>query len=257
MTDNELKELLDAEAARINSPSFAEEDPVQFPRLYDRLEDIEIAALLASSIAWGNRRMICRDASRMMALMDHQPYNYVMDEGYEDLDDGGNIHRTFFNRHFKYYCRGLRSIYAAHGSLLGFARAIDIASSEVPAWRLAEGINGCLDMANRPASDASVATRCLPQNLQTTALKRLNMALRWLVRDDGIVDLGVWDCITPAQLYIPLDVHVGNTSRELGLLTRKAADRRAVIELTDKLRQFNPQDPTIYDFALFGIGMKL
>lgn len=83
------------------------------------------------------------------------------------------------------------------------------------------------------------------------------MALRWLVRDDGIVDLGVWDCITPAQLYIPLDVHVGNTSRELGLLTRKAADRRAVIELTDKLRQFNPQDPTIYDFALFGIGMKL
>lgn len=257
MTDNELKELLDAEAARINSPSFAEEDPVQFPRLYDRLEDIEIAALLASSIAWGNRRMICRDASRMMALMDHQPYNYVMDEGYEDLDDGGNIHRTFFNRHFKYYCRGLRSIYASHGSLLGFARAIDIASSEVPAWRLAEGINGCLDIANRPASDATVASRCLPQNIRTTALKRLNMAMRWLVRDDGIVDLGVWDCITPAQLYIPLDVHVGNTSRELGLLTRKAADRRAVIELTEKLRQFNPQDPTIYDFALFGIGMKL
>lgn len=257
MTDRDLKDLLDTEAARINSPSFAEEDPVQFPRLYDRLEDIEIASLLASSIAWGNRRMICRDASRLMSLMDHQPYNYVMDEGYEDLEDDDNIHRTFFNRHLKYYCRGLRAIYARHGSLLGMARDLDIASSEVPAWELAGGINRYLAEANAPATDATAASRCLPQNLRTTALKRLNMALRWLVRNDGIVDLGVWDCITPAQLYIPLDVHVGETSRELGLLDRKAADRRAVIELTEKLRRFNPEDPTLYDFALFGIGMKL
>lgn len=83
------------------------------------------------------------------------------------------------------------------------------------------------------------------------------MALRWLVRDDGIVDMGVWTVIKPSQLYIPLDVHVGDISRELGLLTRKADDRRSVLELTERLREFNPDDPTIYDFALFGIGMKL
>ena len=83
------------------------------------------------------------------------------------------------------------------------------------------------------------------------------MALRWLVRNDGIVDLGVWDVLKPSQLYIPLDVHVGDISRELGLLTRKANDRKAVDEVTAHLRRFNPEDPTLYDFALFGIGMKL
>ena len=251
-----MKDLLDSEAARINSPAFIADDPVQFPRRFEELRDIEIAALLSASIAWGNRKMICRDCARMMALMDHQPYSYVMDEGYEDLSDDENIHRTFFNRHLKYYCRGLRAIYATHGSLQQFARALDIASSEAPARKLVEGINSALASANTPAS-AETASRCLPQNLATTALKRVNMALRWLVRNDGIVDLGVWDVITPAQLYIPLDVHVGNTSRELGLLSRKAADRKAVVELTSRLREFNPKDPTIYDFALFGIGMKL
>lgn len=251
-----MKDLLDSEAARINSPAFIADDPVQFPRRFDELTDIEIAALLSASIAWGNRKMICKDCDKMMALMDHQPYNYVMDEGYEDLPDDGNIHRTFFNRHLKYFCRGLRRIYSQHGTLQEFARHLDIASSEAPAWKLVEGINAALAEANTPAS-AEMASRCLPQNLSTTALKRVNMALRWLVRNDGIVDLGVWDVITPAQLYIPLDVHVGNTSRELGLLTRKAADRKAVVELTDRLREFNPQDPTLYDFALFGIGMKL
>ena len=91
----------------------------------------------------------------------------------------------------------------------------------------------------------------------TSALKRVNMALRWLVRTDGIVDMGVWDVINPSHLYIPLDVHVGDISRELGLLTRNPNDRRSVNEVTDHLRRFNPADPTIYDFALFGIGMKL
>ena len=257
MSDNELKELLDTEAARINAISFIDEDPVQFPRRYDDLRDIEITALLTSSIAWGNLRMICRDCDHMLALMGHHPYAYMMDEGYEDLDDAGNIHRTFFNRHFKYFLRGLRRVYEAHGSLQGFARSEHIAEAELPSWRLVEGLNRELALANAPCDDSSVASRCLPQNLSTTALKRVNMALRWLVRDDGIVDMGVWDVLKPSQLYIPLDVHVGDVSRELGLLTRRSDDKRAVLELTDALRRFNPADPVLYDFALFGIGMKL
>ncbi len=257
MTDSELKDLLDSEAARINSPGFADDDPVQFPRRFESLQDIEIASLLAAAIAWGNRRMICRDGDRMMSLMENQPHKYVMEEGYEDLPDDGNIHRTFFNRHFKYFCRGLREVYRAHESLQEFARSLGVAEDPFPAWRLTEGLNRSLDVANGPLADRATASRCLPQNLATTALKRVNMALRWLVRKDGIVDLGVWDVITPDKLYIPLDVHVGETSRELGLLTRKAADRKAVIELTERLRHFNPSDPTLYDYALFGIGMKL
>lgn len=257
MTRNDLKTLLDSEATRINSPAFIGEDPVQFPRRFSDVRDIEITSLLVSSIAWGNRRMICRDCEKMLSLMNSEPYLYLMESGYEDLDDEGNIHRTFFNRHFKYFMRGLRHVYAAHGSLQEFARRLDIASSEYPSWELVAGLNRALAEANGAGADASVASRCLPQNLVTTALKRVNMALRWLVRNDGIVDMGVWDVITPAQLYIPLDVHVGDVSRELGLLQRRASDRRATVELTRSLREFNPSDPTLYDFALFGIGMGL
>lgn len=257
MTDNDLRELLDSEAARINSKEFIADDPVQFPRRFSDLRDIEISALLTSSIAWGNRRMICRDCNRLLALMDNRPYEFMADGAYEELPDDDNIHRTFFNRHLKYYLRGLRRIYSRHGSLQEFGRAAGIADSAAPSWKLIEAVNAELAEANAPAADSATASRCLPQNLRTTALKRVNMALRWLVRNDGIVDLGVWDVITPAQLYIPLDVHVGDVSRELGLLTRKADDRRSVVELTERLRRYNPVDPCIYDFALFGIGMKL
>lgn len=257
MTDNDLRELLDSEAARINSKEFIADDPVQFPRRFSDLRDIEISALLTSSIAWGNRRMICRDCNRLLALMDNRPYEFMADGAYEELPDDDNIHRTFFNRHLKYYLRGLRRIYSRHGSLQEFGRAAGIADSATPSWKLIEAVNAELAEANAPAADSATASRCLPQNLRTTALKRVNMALRWLVRNDGIVDLGVWDVITPAQLYIPLDVHVGDVSRELGLLTRKADDRRSVVELTERLRRYNPVDPCIYDFALFGIGMKL
>lgn len=254
MTDPfDLRELLDSEARRINSEAFIADDPVQFPRRFSSLPDIEITALLCATLAWGNRRMICRDCEKLLTLMDNQPYAYVIDEGYLDLDPDINIHRTFFGRNLRHYLRGIRAIYTRHGSLNDFARAIDAGEAEAPAWRLAEGLNAELSAANSGCTDS----RCLPVNTSTTALKRLNMALRWLVRRDGIVDLGVWDSITPAQLRIPLDVHVGDVSRELGLLCRRSNDRKAVEELTGRLRAFNPDDPTLYDFALFGIGMRL
>lgn len=252
MTEKELRELLDSEAARINSPAFIADDPVQFPRRFQSLPDIEIAALLSATIAWGNRKMICRNADRLLSLMDNQPYAYTMDEGYEELPDC-NIHRTFFAANLRHYLRGLRRIYSRYGSLQEFARAEAIAESEAPAWKLVEAINCEIALANGGHADS----RCLPQNLSTTALKRVNMALRWLVRRDGIVDLGVWDVITPAQLFIPLDVHVADTARQLGILTRRSPDRKAVDEIMTSLRKYNPADPVIYDYALFGIGMNL
>ncbi len=255
ISKTDLKELLDSEAKRINSPAFIADDPVQFPRRFDDLRDIEISALLTSAIAWGNRKMICRDCDRLLSMMGNHPYRFMAEGAYEELEDGVNIHRTFFTQHLKHYLRGLRAIYQRHGSLQVFARSEHVEQSETPAWKLVEGINREMHEADPLHSD--LACRCLPQNLTTTALKRVNMALRWLVRNDGIVDLGVWDVITPEKLYIPLDVHVGDVARELGLLERKADDRRSVEMLTARLRDFNPKDPTLYDFALFGIGMKL
>ena len=244
-------QLLEDEAAKINSPEFISADPVQFPRRFETLQDIEIAALLCSSIAWGNRTMICRDCDRMLALMGHDPYNFVMERGYEDLPDM-NIHRTFFARNLRHFLRGLRLLYSRYGSIDEFAARTGVCGSEFPAWALTDGINGFLAEANGGVGDS----RCLPLNLSTTALKRLNMALRWLVRDDGIVDMGVWKSLKPSQLFIPLDVHVGNTARALGLINRRANDRRTAVELTEQLRQHRPDDPVWFDYALFGIGVN-
>lgn len=250
---DELKALLDREAMRFNTPDFIGADPVQFPRRFERLADIEIVSLLASTVAWGNRKMICANITKMLSLMDWSPAAYLLDKGYEELPDM-NIHRTFFARDLRGFMRGLYPIYRNYGSLQEFTRVKGVGEAEFPAWALADAINASLAEENRDHPEVNLS-RCLPQNLKTTALKRLNMALRWLVRDDGIVDMGVWDVIKPSQLFIPLDVHVGDTSRELGLLTRNANDRRSVEELTATLRRFNPTDPVIYDYALFSLGL--
>ncbi len=252
MVERDIAELLDSEAKRINNVDFIEKDPVQFPRRFEKLQDVEIAGLLSAIIAWGNRKMICRDAERMLTLMDNEPYAYVMDEGYEDLNPDMNLHRTFFARHFQYFLRGMRRIYENYGSLDAFSAAIRAGEAEAPAWKLVEEMQKIMSDVNGGAT----CSQCLPVNLDKTALKRINMALRWFVRDDGIVDMGVWKSIPKSKLYIPLDVHVGNVSRELGLLTRKANDRKSVEELTGVLRTLRPDDPCIYDYALFGIGVE-
>lgn len=248
---NDIKQLLDQEATRINHPDFIANDPVQFPRRFNSLQDIEIVALLSATIAWGNRKMICSNCEKMLNLMEYQPHRYVTEREYESLPDC-NIHRTFFAKNLRHFLRGLNKIYTHYGSLQEFARHCHIADSETPSWLLVEHINQQLKEANNGNSDS----RCLPLNLNNTALKRINMALRWLVRNDGIVDMGVWDVITPAQLFIPLDVHVGNTARQLGLLHRNANDKIATISLTETLRKFRPEDPIIYDYALFGMGIE-
>lgn len=244
--------LLEEEAALYNRPEFIADDPVQFAHRFESLPDIEIASLLTAVISWGNRKMILRDAERLLVLMDGQPHKYVLERGYEDLDPDMNLHRTFFGRHFQWFLRTLREVYADYSSLDEFSSRNGVGASEAPAWRLTE-------LLGRIALDVNggeTCAQCIPTNLKTTALKRLNMALRWFVRNDGIVDLGVWQSIKPSQLYIPLDVHVGNTARNLGLITRRANDRRTVGELTAQMRLLRPDDPAYFDFALFGIGIN-
>ncbi|MCQ2288035.1 MAG: TIGR02757 family protein [Muribaculaceae bacterium] len=252
LSPTELKALLDREAQRICVPEFAQSDPVQFPRRFSNLQDIEIVSFLAATIAWGNRKMICNNCNKMLDIMQHDPHHYVLEGAYEDLDDGLNIHRTFFARNLKYALRGLRAIYTRHGSLNDFAAHHHVGASETPSWQLVEHMQGEFAAANGGNMDS----RTLPTHLEATALKRINMALRWLVRDDGIVDMGVWNAIKPSQLFIPLDVHVGNTARALGLTQRRANDRKTVVEITSALRAMRPEDPVFYDYALFGLGIE-
>lgn len=250
---NILKVRLDELVERYNVPLFADADPVQFPRRFSDKRDIEISSLLTSTIAWGRRPMILRNAERMHGLLAGQPYHFVMEGDIDALPDD-NVHRTFFGRHLRYFLRGLREVYRRYGSLEDFAKAVGAENSDAPAWLIAGELNALMADANA-VCPLEGPTRCLPDKPDKSALKRLNMALRWLVRRDGIVDIGCWSLIGPEKLYLPLDVHSAATARSLGLLQRTQNDRRAVEEVTEALRRFNPEDPIIYDFALFGAGV--
>lgn len=252
MEANDLKLRLDEAVERINRPEFIDDDPVQFPRFFNLQADIEIVALLTSHIAWGNRRMICRDCERLLDMLEGEPARFIREGDFSKIDADANVHRTFFGRDLLYFMRGLRSIYSRFPTLEEYAASTGINHSEFPSWELVKRMNDEFKTANNGMYQS---VRCLPGSLESTPLKRVNMALRWLVRNDGIVDIGIWRLLKPSQLFIPLDVHVANTSRSLGLLTRRSNDRKAVVELTARLRQMNPADPTIYDFALFGLGI--
>jgi uncharacterized protein (TIGR02757 family) len=229
----------------INSESgvngFIAHDPVQFPRRFKNRADIEIAAFLTATIARGRRDQILRSAEKMFSILGTNPASFVMAGDYRKLKDR-NIHRTFFEGDLKYFCTGFRHCYAKYGNLEKlFAAVPDI-------W---EGIGLFREemvAANKGRYSKHIADPGSPSH--GSACKRINLALRWLVRE-GPVDLGLWKSIKPAALFIPLDVHVARTARRLGLLSRKSNDRKAVAELSEKLREFCPQDPVKYDFALF------
>ena len=227
------------------TPAFIADDPVQFPRRYKKREDIEIAAFLSATIAWGRRDMILRSAEKMFTLMKPSPHAFVMSGEYKKLKSA-NIHRTFFEDDLKYYCRGLERCYAKYGNLE------KLFASTPGVWEGIALFREEMAKANKNEYSRHISD---PGDVDKngSACKKFNLALRWLVRE-GPVDLHLWKSIKPAVLYIPLDVHVARTARRLRLLQRKSNDKKAVIELTEKLREFCPQDPVKYDFALFGMG---
>lgn len=238
---DDLKELLDRKAAEYNTEEFITRDPVQFPRRYEEKRDIETVALLTSTIAWGNRRMILRSCGHMLELMGSSPYGFIMEGGAERIDPGKNIHRTFFGRDFQYICRGLNGLYTRHNDMEELFAGSD-------PWEGIARLRETLAEGNGMTYSRHIS------NPDTSACKRLHMMLRWLCRRDGIVDIGIWRSISPADLRIPLDVHVGRIARSLELIERKANDRKSVELLTAELRRMDPEDPTKYDFALFGMG---
>ena len=243
-----LKSLLDEKVAQYNRTDFIADDPISFPHAFTRREDVEIVALLASVIAWGNRKMILRSGNRMFYdLMHSAPYDFVMSGEWENLDNKQNIHRTFFVSDFKYICRGLRNIYAQYGSM-------EPLFADCSTWDGIERLRNELANANGGETTRHISNPVSVKGKTGSACKRMHMMLRWLCRKDGVVDLGIWQAVSPSQLMMPIDVHVARTARSLGLVNRKQNDRRTVEELTEKLRELSPEDPVRYDFALFGVG---
>lgn len=250
MTEAELKDFLDEKVQLYNHPNFIESDPIQIPHLYTIKEDIEIAGFLSATIAWGNRKMIITNAKKMMQLMGNSPYDFVMNhethhlEGLEDF-----VHRTFNGRDFQTFIQSLQHIYKSHNGLEAVFANNQSATDLQASISLFKKVFFELPHLSRTEKHVS-------DPMNNSAAKRINMFLRWMVRQDTIgVDLGIWKSISPSQLSCPLDVHSGNVARKLGLLSRKQNDGRALFELDSNLRKFDPNDPVKYDFALFGLGV--
>lgn len=251
LSKKELKDFLDEKVELYNRPEFIEPDPVSIPHRFTQKEDIEISGFLAATIAWGNRKIIVRNAGQMADLMGNAPYEFVMNAGNRDLGRlDGFVHRTFNSGDFRYFIHALRNIYANHGGLEKIFTKHQTTDSLQPA--IHELYNLFFELPHGRYTE-----RHLADPFKGSAAKRINMFLRWMVRNDRKgVDFGIWKSISPSKLSCPLDIHSGNISRKLGLLGRKQNDAKAVEELDRALRSFDSNDPVKYDFALFGLGIS-
>ena len=250
MTQSELKEFLDEKATFYENPKFLEDDPLQIPHRFSKKEDIEISAFLTATIAWGNRKSIINNASRMMKFLDHSPYDFVVNFSEKDLGILDSfVHRTFNGEDLTYFIQGLHHIYTQHGGLEAVFSKYQNPDSLQDAITQLKQLFFELPHARRTEKHVSDPSK-------GSAAKRINMFLRWMVRDSKAgVDFGLWKSIQPNKLSCPLDVHSGNVSRKLKLLKRKQNDGKAVLELDKKLKKLDPLDPVKYDFALFGLGV--
>ncbi len=251
LTRAELKEFLDENVEKYNRPAFIEADPISIPHQYTGREDIEISGFLAATIAWGNRKMILRNANRMMEILENKPYEFIMNSSNEEMGMIDRfVHRTFNSTDLVYFLKALRNIYREKGGLENIFRTYQAPDSLQPAIHEFHRIFFEPDHEKR-------TERHVSDPFKGSAAKKINMFLRWMIRnDDRGVDFGIWESISPSVLSCPLDIHSGNIARKLGLLNRKQNDAKAVKELDDVLRQFDSSDPVKYDFALFGLGVS-
>lgn len=251
MRKAELKRFLDEKAAYYNQPLFIESDPIQIPHQFSKKEDIEIAGFLVATIAWGNRKSIIKNGTRLMQLMGQAPYDFVTH--FSEEKDAENlktfVHRTFNGYDLIYFVKALQYIYKNHNGLEGVFSTFSEEENLQPAIHHFKKVFFSLPHLKRTEKHVS-------DPLKNSAAKRINMFLRWMVRNDSTgVDFGIWKSLSASQLSCPLDVHSGRVARSLSLLKRKQNDAKAVQELDKSLRKLDAEDPVKYDFALFGLGV--
>lgn len=254
MVTEKLKKFLDEKVEQYNRKGFIANDPVCIPHLFTKKQDIEIAAFFAATLAWGQRTTIIRNCKKLMEWMDNAPHQFLLQHEESDRERFmGFVHRTFNDTDLLYFIEFLTVFYLKNESLEdAFARYIN--KDDTTTEKALTGFNQ-LFFSLPYAPQRTVKHVATPA--KKSACKRLNMFLRWMVRQDNNgVDFGIWNRISPEQLVCPLDTHVQRVAVGLGLLKRKQADWQAALELTANLRLLDPYDPVKYDYALFGLGVE-
>lgn len=249
---NHLKTILDEKVRLYNQPYFIKDDPVCIPHLFSKKQDIEISGFFAAVLAWGNRTTIINNCRRLMQWMDGAPYEFVVQHEESDLKPFIHfVHRTFNATDLLYFLSFLQFHYRQHSSLEDAFVPQRSYSEENTGAALIHFHNYFFSLEHPPRTQKHIATPA-----RKSACKRMNMFLRWMVRKDkAAVDFGLWKKIQPKQLVCPLDVHVARVAHRLGLLPDNKANWNNALLLTEQLKQMNPRDPVVYDYALFGLGM--
>ncbi|WP_109695201.1 TIGR02757 family protein [Chitinophaga deserti] len=252
MKFQQLKEFLDAKADHYDQPAFIAGDPVSIPHRYSKLQDIEISGLFAAILAWGNRTTIINKCSELMELFDNAPYDYILNHDPRDRMKLMNFrHRTFNGLDLLYFVEFLQHYYTNVTSL-EFAFSGHLQPEDTSVENALTGFHQiffAMEHPDRTRKHISTPAR-------NSACKRLNMYLRWMVRQDkNGVDFGLWKHISPTQLVCPVDIHVSRVAARLGLIQSADANWKTALELTSQLRLMDPADPVKYDFALFGLGV--
>jgi len=247
---SELKDFLDEKADVYNNPEFVQDDPIQIPHRFTLKQDIEIAGFLAATISWGNRKSIIKSAEKMLDIMGNYPHDFVLNHSESDLNiiKDKSIHRTFNGEDFSYFIKQFRKIYQENQSLEDLFL---IHKDENNFYHSIERFRAHFLGIEKHRTHKHVSSP-----YKNSSSKRIIMFLRWMTRKDNRgVDFGIWENIDQKFLSIPLDVHTGNISRKLELISRTQNDWKTVEELDLILRKFDKKDPAKYDFALFGLGV--
>ena len=258
MKTGKLKDFLDNKVAEYNRPFFIKDDPISIPHLFSTKQDIEIAGFFAAIFAWGNRKSIINSCRRLFDLMNNEPYRFILaleeDNPEKMIRFMTFAHRTFNASDLYTFFNFLKYHYSFKKQQTletAFTRGMENGIIDIE-----KGLNGFYHYFFNEAIEYEKRTqKHIAAPFKKSACKRLNMFLRWMVRNDQQgVDFGLWKTISPAALVCPLDVHVARVSRNFGLLSDKKSGWSAAVELTANLRTFDPDDPAKYDFALFALG---
>ena len=252
---NDLKKFLDQKVIQFNNPFFIKDDPVCIPHLFSKKQDIEIAGFFAAIFAWGIRKTIINKSKLLLQLMDNAPYDFCLHHSDTDLKNVERFcHRTFNDTDLLYFLSFFKFHYSKHQSLeVAFFNNKTIKQFD----NVVEfSLNYFYEYFFSPEDVPARTKKHIASPQKNSTCKRLNMYLRWMVRnDDRGVDFGIWKKISPSQLICPIDVHVARVAKHFNLLKRKQVDWQAAIELTEALKKLDKQDPVKYDFALFGLGV--
>ena len=244
----EIKSFLDYKADLYENENFIEDDPISIPHLYNQKEDIEIISFLISIISWGNRKSIIKSGNKLTEILGSSPIDFIMRFKERDLKKIDFVHRTFNKFDLIYFLKSLKNIYKNHDGLENvFSKNLN---DEFMYNNISNFRKIFFSLYHEKRTEKHISN---PK--KNSACKRINMFLRWMVRNDGVVDFGIWKKIKPSMLSCPLDVHTANIGRKLNLISRKQNDLKTVLELDKKLRLFDKNDPVKYDYALFGMGV--